>query len=93
MLAPFFRSVTLSVSQTCLPVLASRQMNSPDDFAENTWSPCNNAVEVLLKILREEAFVSGQRTLQSHSVAMPTEPERRANYYPSAMGGFAAEFC
>ena len=34
MLAPFFKSVTAADSQTCLPVLASRQTNSPDDLAE-----------------------------------------------------------
>src|SRR6266852_5904145 len=50
-LAPFFKSVTLSVSQICLPVLASRQTNTPDDLAENTRSPWYKAVEVLLRIL------------------------------------------
>ena len=28
-----------STSQTCSPVFASRQTNSPDDLAEKTWSP------------------------------------------------------
>ena len=34
MLAPFFNSVTVFVCQTCLPVPASRQTNSPEDLAE-----------------------------------------------------------
>src|SRR5713226_3703785 len=62
MLAPFFVSVTLSVSHTFLPVFASRQINSPDDLAENRWSPLKSAVEVWLKILREGVFESGQST-------------------------------
>src|SRR2546423_995037 len=63
MLAPFFRSVTLADSQTCAPVFASRQINSPDDLAENRWSPRKSAVEVWLRILRAGAFDSGHSTL------------------------------
>ena len=35
MLAPFFKSVTVSVCQTCAPVFASTQTSAPDDLAEN----------------------------------------------------------
>src|SRR5205809_4474208 len=62
MLEPFFRSVTVFVSQTCLPVPASRQTSSPEVLAENTKSPRTRAVEVLLRILFETALVSGQST-------------------------------
>src|SRR6266849_6341395 len=62
MLAPFLRVVTVLVSQTCLPVAASRQTSSPDDLAEYTWSPRSKAVEVLLKTLRDGARFSGQST-------------------------------
>jgi hypothetical protein len=34
MLAPFFKSVTVLVCQTCWPVSACRQTNSPEDLAE-----------------------------------------------------------
>src|SRR5690242_2134601 len=63
MLAPFFRPVTLADSQTCLPVAASTQINSPDERAVNRWPPRSSAVEVWLKILREGAFDFGQSTL------------------------------
>src|SRR5262245_11052805 len=63
MLAPFFRSVTLFDSQTFLPVVASTQISSPDDLAENTWSSRRRAVDVWLKILRAGAFESGHSTM------------------------------
>src|SRR2546425_10983788 len=56
MLEPFFRSVTVFVCQTCLPVPASRQTSSPEVFAENTYSPRKQAVEVLLRILLVTSF-------------------------------------
>src|SRR5437773_3728324 len=62
MLEPFFRSVTVFVCQTSLPVPASRQTSSPEVFAEKTYPPRKRAVEVLLKILFETARVSGQST-------------------------------
>src|SRR5262245_6780554 len=62
MLAPPFRSVTLPVSQTRLPVPASRQTSSPEDRAENTCPPRRSAVEVLLRTRRDTALVSGQST-------------------------------
>src|SRR5881394_1142439 len=62
MLEPFLSSVTVFVCQTSLPVPASRQTSSPEIFAENTYSPRNRAVEVLLKTLFETAFDSGQST-------------------------------
>src|SRR6516165_10027017 len=63
MLAPLFRSVNLADPQTCLPVRASTQINSPDDLAVYRWPPRNSAVEVWLKILREGDFDCGQSTL------------------------------
>ena len=60
--APFFRSVTVLVCQTCWPVPASRQTISPEDLAENTYPPRKRAVEVLLRILFEAVLVSGQST-------------------------------
>src|SRR2546427_9737287 len=62
MLEPVFRSVTVFVCQTSLPVPASRQTSSPEVFAENTYSPRKRAVEVLLKTRFETAFVSGHST-------------------------------
>src|SRR5437899_2513394 len=62
MLEPVFRSVTVFVCQTSLPVPASRQTSSPEVFAENTYSARKRAVEVLLKTRFETAFVSGHST-------------------------------
>src|SRR5262245_6605972 len=62
MLAPLPSFVTLSVSHTGLPVLASRHTSSPEDLAEKTWPPRIKPVEVTLRTLRDAAFESGHST-------------------------------
>src|SRR5262245_31087339 len=100
MLAPFFRSVTWADSQTCLPVAASTQINSPDDRAVNRWPPRNSAVEVWLKILREGAFDFGQSTVaaglsgSSWNIKPPTSnrPSRKAGV-DTAYSPLVASLC
>src|SRR5262245_29772631 len=57
---PLFPSVTLSLSQTRFPVIASRQTSFPDCPAEKTRLLRRSGVEVLLRIRLAGALVSGQ---------------------------------
>jgi len=61
MLAPLRWVVTVFVLQSCLPVAASRQTNSPPVRALKMYSPCQKGLEVLLKSRFEGTRFSGQR--------------------------------
>ena len=74
MLAPFFRSVTLSVSQTCWPVLASTQTNSPDDFSvdqrrRHAWR--KRDLVILLQVPLPEHFAVAN--IKAEEVAEPSQ--------------------
>src|ERR1041384_1280585 len=61
MLAPLFVSVTLSVSQICLPVAASRQASRPYNRSEKMCRSLIRGSEVWLKIRADMARDCGHR--------------------------------